>query len=49
MRKNVKSNKIEMIDGNGREMKKTIIVMPVANEENTMGGIIEKILALPYY
>ena len=48
MRKNVKSNKIEMIDGNGREMKKTIIVMPVANEENTMGGIIEKILALPY-
>ena len=48
MRKNVKSNKIDMIDGNGREMKKTIIVMPVANEENTMGGIIEKILALPY-
>lgn len=29
-------------------MKKTIIVMPVANEETTMGGIIEKILALPY-
>lgn len=29
-------------------MKKTIIVMPVANEEATMGGIIEEILALPY-
>ena len=48
MRKNVKSNKIEMIDGNGREMKKTFIVMTVAYEENTMGVIIEKILALPY-
>ena len=29
-------------------MKKTIIVMPVANEQDTMGGIIEEILALPY-
>ncbi len=29
-------------------MKKTIIVMPVANEEATMGAVIEKILALPY-
>lgn len=29
-------------------MLKTIIVMPVANEENTMGTIIEEILALPY-
>ena len=29
-------------------MKKTIIVMPVANEEATMGSVIEKILALPY-
>lgn len=29
-------------------MKKTIIVMPVANEEDTMGQVIEKILALPY-
>ena len=29
-------------------MKKTIIVMPVANEEATMGQVIEKILALPY-
>ena len=29
-------------------MKKTIIVMPVANEESTMGKIIEEILALPY-
>ena len=29
-------------------MKKTIIVMPVANEESTMGSVIEKILALPY-
>ena len=29
-------------------MKKTIIVMPVANEEETMAGIIEEILALPY-
>lgn len=29
-------------------MKKTIIVMPVANEESTMGRIIEAILALPY-
>lgn len=29
-------------------MKKTIIVMPVANEEETMAAVIEKILALPY-
>ena len=29
-------------------MKKTIIVMPVANEEATMGSVIDKILALPY-
>lgn len=29
-------------------MKKTIIVMPVANEEETMGSVIEEILALPY-
>ena len=29
-------------------MKKTIIVMPVANEEDTMGQIIDEILGLPY-
>lgn len=29
-------------------MKKTIIVMPVANEEKTMQEIIDKIMALPY-
>lgn len=29
-------------------MKKTIIVMPVANEEGTMKMIIDEILALPY-
>ena len=29
-------------------MKKTIIVMPVANEEATMGQILEEILSLPY-
>ena len=29
-------------------MKKTIIVMPVANEEETMGGVLDEILALPY-
>lgn len=29
-------------------MKKTIIVMPVANEEATMGKVIDEILALPY-
>ena len=29
-------------------MKKIIIVMPVANEEATMGQVIDKILALPY-
>ena len=29
-------------------MKKTIIVMPVANEEETMGRVLEEILALPY-
>ena len=30
------------------EMKKTVIVMPVANEENTMESVIKEILALPY-
>jgi dolichol-phosphate mannosyltransferase len=29
-------------------MKKTIIVMPVANEESTMGQILDEILGLPY-
>lgn len=29
-------------------MKKTIIVMPVANEEKTMQEVIDKIMALPY-
>ena len=29
-------------------MKKTVIVMPVANEEETMAQVIDKILALPY-
>ncbi len=29
-------------------MKKTIIVMPVANEEATMGKVLEEILQLPY-
>ena len=29
-------------------MKKTIIVMPVANEETTMRQIIDEILNLPY-
>lgn len=29
-------------------MKKTIIVMPVANEEESMGSVSEEILALPY-
>ncbi|MCR5593595.1 MAG: glycosyltransferase [Saccharofermentans sp.] len=29
-------------------MKKTIIVMPVANEEQSMASVIEQILALPY-
>lgn len=29
-------------------MKKTIIVMPVANEENTMQRLIDEIMALPY-
>ena len=29
-------------------MKKIIIVMPVANEEKTMGKVIDSILALPY-
>lgn len=29
-------------------MKKTIIVMPVANEEDTMERILDEILALPY-
>lgn len=29
-------------------MKKTIIVMPVANEEDTMAALLDEILALPY-
>lgn len=29
-------------------MKKTIIVMPVANEEATMASVLDEILALPY-
>jgi len=29
-------------------VKKTIIVMPVANEEDTMQGVLDEILALPY-
>lgn len=29
-------------------MKKTIIVMPVANEEDTMQAVLDEILALPY-
>ena len=29
-------------------MKKTIIVMPGANEEATMGQILDEILSLPY-
>jgi dolichol-phosphate mannosyltransferase len=29
-------------------MKKTIIVMPVANEGDTMAGVLDEILALPY-
>ena len=29
-------------------MKKTIIVMPVANEEATMADVLDKILSLPY-
>lgn len=29
-------------------MKKTIVVMPVANEEETMGELLDKLLALPY-
>ncbi len=29
-------------------MKKTIIVMPVANEESTMAQVLDEILALPY-
>jgi len=29
-------------------VKKTIIVMPVANEEETMGKVLDDILALPY-
>lgn len=29
-------------------MKKTVIVMPVANEEETMAQVIDKILSLPY-
>ena len=29
-------------------MKKTIIVMPVANEGDTMGQVLERILGLPY-
>lgn len=29
-------------------MKKTIVVMPVANEESTMAKILDEILSLPY-
>lgn len=29
-------------------MKKTIIIMPVANEEETMGKVLDEILGLPY-
>lgn len=29
-------------------MKKTIIVMPVANEEGSIGGVLEQIIQLPY-
>lgn len=29
-------------------MKKTIVVMPVANEEKTMGKVLDDILKLPY-
>ncbi len=29
-------------------MQKTIIVMPVANEEGSIGGVLEKIMNLPY-
>ena len=29
-------------------MKKTIIVMPVANEEATMGAVLEEVMQLPY-
>ena len=29
-------------------MKKTIVVMPVANEENTMEELLDRLLALPY-
>ena len=29
-------------------MKKTIIVMPVANEGDTMGEVLDRILGLPY-
>ncbi len=29
-------------------MKKTIIVMPVANESETMGRVLDKVLSLPY-
>ncbi len=38
------------LKGYGQEikMKKTIIVMPVANEEETMESVLESIMALPY-
>ena len=39
---------LNSIIDSGELMKKTIIVMPVANEEETMGQVIEEILALPY-
>ena len=29
-------------------MKKTVVVMPVANEEATMGAVLEEIMQLPY-
>ena len=31
-----------------KNMKKTIIVMPVANEGDTMASLLDRILALPY-
>ena len=31
-----------------KHMKKTIIVMPVANEEDSMAAVLDEILAMPY-
>ncbi len=39
---------IQSMKGTGKQMKKIIVVMPVANEERTMSGVIEEILAIPY-